>query len=87
MRTLAVVEGEIFAQANHQFPHRGVALQIHVLMLDVTPQPFNKNVVERSPPSIHADDHVFSLEDRSECIAGELRSLIAVEDLRFAVSA
>ena len=72
MRTLAVVEGEIFGQTNHQFPHRGVALQIHVLMLDVAPQPLNEDVVERSPPSIHADDHAFTLEYAGKGVAGEL---------------
>jgi len=37
MWALAVVKDEVFCQADHQFAHRGVTVQIHVLVLDVAP--------------------------------------------------
>lgn len=80
-------------QADHQFAHRGVALQIDVLVLDAAPEPFDEDVVEHSPPSIHghrpasADDNAFPFQLTGEGNAGELRALIAVEDFRLAVMA
>lgn len=38
VRPLAVVERKVFCQPNQQFPHRGVAIEVHVLMLDAAPQ-------------------------------------------------
>jgi len=49
-------------------------------MLDVAPQPLDEDIVERSPSSIHADEHLFTLEHAGEGFAGELRALIAIED-------
>ena len=78
--------GEIFCQVSHQIPRRGVVLQIHILVLDVAPSPLNEDVVEHSSPAIPADHHAFSLQDAGECIADELRALVAVEDIRLAMS-
>ena len=58
MRALGVVKWEIFGQTNHQFAHRGITLQIHVFILDVAPQPLDKDVVENASPAIHADDDI-----------------------------
>jgi hypothetical protein len=42
----AVVEVEILRQPEGQLGDRAVSLQIHILMLDATPQPFDKDVVQ-----------------------------------------
>lgn len=54
MRAFAVVKGEVLRQADQQLSHGGVALQIHVLVLDTAPQSLHKNIVKRSAASIHA---------------------------------
>ena len=46
MQALAVVQREVFAQPHQQFAHRGIALEIDVLVLDVTPQPLDKDDVK-----------------------------------------
>lgn len=56
-------------------------------MLDAAPEAFDEDVVEGSPPSIHADDYAFSFEHIGERHAGELRALVAVEDFGRAVVA
>ena len=38
VRPLCVVETEILAQPDHQLAHRGVAIEVHVFMLNVAPQ-------------------------------------------------
>jgi len=86
VRTLAVIKGEVLGQADYQFAHRGIALQIHVLMLDAAPEPLDEDVVERAPPSIHADGDTLAFQHAGEGFAGKLRALIAVEDFRLAVA-
>lgn len=53
VRTLAVIEDKVFRQTDHQFAHRGVTLQIHVLVLNGAPEPLDEDVVKHPPrPSI-----------------------------------
>ncbi len=42
-------------------------------MLDAAPEPFDEDVVERSPPSIPADDNAFTLQHTGEGVAVEYR--------------
>ena len=74
MWTLAVVQNKVVAQAQQQLAHLGIALEVNVLVLDVAPESFNKNVVKSSAPPVHADGDAFSLEYPSEVRAGELRA-------------
>jgi len=74
-------------QGNDQFIHRGVAVERHILILDVTPQTFDKNVVKSPAPAIHADGDVFALEHSRKGQTGELSTLVAVEYVRLAVGA
>ena len=37
VRAFAVVKGEVLGEADQQLPHRGVAVEVHVLVLDVAP--------------------------------------------------
>jgi hypothetical protein len=46
MRTFTVVKHEIPGQTDCQFTHRGVTLQIYILMLDAAPQTLDENVIE-----------------------------------------
>ena len=49
-------------------------------MLHAAPEPLDEDVVERSPPAIHADRHAFSFQYIGESRTGELRALVAVEE-------
>ena len=62
VRTFGVVEQKILAQPNHQFTHRGIAVEVDILVLDVAPQAFDKNVVKGPAASVHADLDLFALE-------------------------
>jgi len=87
MRTLGVVEHKILAQSNYQFAHRGIAVEVDILVLDVAPQTFYKNVVKGPAPSVHADFDLLALEYPCEAGAGELCALVAVEDVGLAIVA
>ncbi len=66
-------------QGNDQFIHRGVAVERHILILDVTPQAFDKNIVKSRASAIHADGDVFALKHLRKGQTGELSTLVAVE--------
>ena len=87
MRSLGVVEPEVLRQADRQLGHVGVALQVHILILHLRHKRSTKMLSKRPPAPVHADRHVFALEHAGEHIAGELRTLVAVEHLRPAVVA
>jgi len=50
-------------------------------VLEAAPQSLDKNVVKGPAATVHADGDAFAFERPGECIAGELRALIAVEYL------
>ncbi len=92
MRALAIVEREVFRQPQCQFRPIDIPLEINVLMLEASPQPFHKDVVQRpAPPTclprfawrrqVHADADLFAPEHPGEGRAAKLRALIAVKDL------
>ena len=58
---------------------------VDVVVLDRSPQPLDKHVIQRPPSSVHADPDTAFKEHRGELLAGELTSLIRVEDFRFSV--
>ena len=45
----------------------------------------NQHVVQGATAAIHADQDILGFQSTSECVAGELRTLIAVEDFGTAV--
>jgi len=55
-------------------------------MLEATPQPFDKNVVQCPALSIHADADVGIFPDSAdEGFAGELGTFISIEDFRCSI--
>src|SRR5687767_10273888 len=82
METLAIVELEVRAEAAPGGQYAAVVLQIDLFVLDCPPQPLHKHVVQRSAAAVHADPDFQIEQTRREVEARELRSLIAVEDLR-----
>ena len=61
-------------------------MQIEAFVFDRAPEPFNEHIVYCSPSAVHADSNVVSEQDAGKLWAGELASLVAVEDFRLAVA-
>jgi len=68
-------------QADLSLPAIAVGMQVHLLILDCSPQSFNEDVVVAALPSRPADSDSVSLQARHEVGGGELAPLIGVEDL------
>src|SRR6195952_1607954 len=62
-----------------------VGLQVDLFVLDRPPQPFDEDVVAPRAPAVHADGDPSLPQHAGEGVAGELRALVAIEDLRLAV--
>lgn len=70
--SLCVLERKVFAQAQHQLAHRGLALEVHVLVLDVAPESPNSGILKRSTRPVHANGDALALKHTGEAFAGEL---------------
>jgi len=82
MKPFGVVEPEIFPEAPGKIPDRFVVVQVEPFVLERAPEAFNKNVIKGSSPAIHADSDIPFLQWSEESLAGELASLVGIEDLR-----
>jgi hypothetical protein len=61
-------------------------VQIDLLVFDRTPEPFHEHVVSPCAASVHADRDPALQQQAGEGAAGELTSLIGVENFQLAVS-
>src|SRR5215467_15706569 len=84
MQSFAVVEIEIAADSRHERRRVFVVLDVNVFVLERSPEALNKDVVKDPSTAIHTDQDADALQAPGEFAAGELRTLIAVENLRSA---
>ena len=84
MRSAGVVEIQVAPQVGLGIGHRVVSLEIDLLVLDAFPESFDKDVVTPAALAIHADPDSVILQQPGEIAAGELATLIGVEDIRLA---
>jgi len=82
MRPDLIVEGHV---TRHTFARGSdglVGMEIHLLIFEAPPQPFDEDVVPPPPDPIHADLNSMRLQKPGEFLAGELAALVGVKDLR-----
>src|ERR1019366_4035298 len=82
VQAFVVVEPEVAGDARSCLRHRRVILQVHLLVFQRSPQALDKDVVHAAPAPVHTDGDPAPRQLPDELLAGELRSLIAVEDVR-----
>lgn len=85
MEPFCVVKLKVLRQAQLQFRHVNVPFQIHVFVLDASPESFDKDVVQCPAAPIHADRNVVQLEYAGKRIASELTALVGIKYLRDAI--
>src|SRR3954463_609176 len=82
MKTFLIVKPEVTFDAGSGFRHRRVVFQVHLLVFERTPQALDENVARAAPPPVHADRDRGRYQFSGKPVAGELRPLIAVENIR-----
>ena len=83
----AVVEAEMAADGRSGFGDAGIGAQTDFLVFDRPPEPLDEDVVAPGAFAVHADGDLGILQNLREVDAGELRSLVGIEDFRLAVAA
>ena len=68
------------------FRDRFVGSQVHLLVLDALPQPFDEHIILPASLPVHADLDPIGFQQAGEGVTCELASLICVEYLRRAVA-
>ena len=82
MQPLLIIEPEISLDSRSRLRYRFVVLQIHLLVLERSPQPLDEDVVPAASATIHANSDVPRRSFARELLTGELHPLVAVEDFR-----
>ena len=81
MQPFLVVKVEVAAQAVMRFLRVGIVVQVDFFVLDTAPQAFGQNVVQGTPPPIHADPNLRGREQLDVLRAREVAPLVTVPDL------
>jgi hypothetical protein len=81
MNPIRVVEEKVFVQASTGFRDSHVLMKVNLFIFDRSPESLHEDIVIHPTPAIHAD--AFSFKDSREIVAGKLRALIGVENLRY----
>ena len=82
MQPLSIVKLKISAQTGDGLQRRFVILDVDVFVFHAAPEPSDEDVVQRPSSPVHTDGDLALFENPSERAAGELRTLIGIEDLR-----
>lgn len=82
VRQLCIVETKIAGQTHPQLIHPCVAVEVDVFVFYAPPQPFNKDVAQRTPPAVHADFNASLFKMPVESPRVNCAPLVCVEDLR-----
>ena len=86
VKAVPVVELEPLPEALAQVGAVGKGSEVEIVVLERPPQPLDEDVVLNAPATVHADGDAVVLEQVREDLAGELRSLVGVEDLRGSIA-
>src|SRR5215212_8657625 len=86
MGPASIVEGQVPADRGASLADRVIGPEIDLLVLDRPPEPLDEDVVAPGTLAVHADGDAGLVQHAGEVVAGELRALIGVEDLRPAVA-
>src|SRR5258708_20120688 len=80
------VKGHPGTDAGPRLATVGVGFQMYFFIFDRAPQPFDEDVVHETAAAVHRNRDASRFKLAGECGAGELGSLVGVEDSRFAIS-
>jgi hypothetical protein len=80
-----VVEMEVAFESLSERRYRALVFPVKVLILDRSPEPFNKDIVQRAAPAIHADGDAFPRQAACKGKAGELDSLVGAQTAGWAL--
>src|SRR5258708_19670495 len=81
MQAILIVELKIRFQPSFRIRYRLIIFEIHLLILDASPESFDENSVQSSPAAIPTDANSCCLQATSKIHTGKLHSLVVVKNL------
>src|SRR5271155_6021890 len=81
-----IVEVEPGANTRPSLGNTGIGVEVDLLVFKAAPQPLDEDVVHAAPLAIHADRDPIAFQGAGEVVAGELATLIGIEDLGLTVA-
>ena len=81
VRSVLVIEEEVVDQSLDQKGDGVVGFEVEVFVFDRAPEAFNEHVVQGSASAIHADLDAFCFQVLCVSQAGELGTLVRIEDV------
>ncbi len=76
---------EIFFYALFCITYAVVSVQIYFFVFDALPKPFDKHMITPATLAVHTDLDTVILQQPGEFQAGELATLVSIEDIRLAM--
>src|SRR3954453_9055555 len=86
MGSAGVVKAEVTGERIPYLGHGIVGLEVYLLVLDGAPEPLHEHIVAPCASAVHADGDGVVGQQSGKRRAGELATLIGVEDLRLAMT-
>src|SRR5260370_35907764 len=81
MQAILIVELKMRFQPSFRIRYRLIIFEIHLLILDASPESFDENIVQSSPAAIPTDANSCCLQATSKIHTGKLHSLVVVKNL------
>src|SRR6476659_347178 len=86
MLAFVVIKAEPAANPRLGLGNALIGIEVDFLVFEAAPQPLNEDVVHAAALAVHADHHPVPLQCPGELVAGELATLVGIEDLGAAVA-
>jgi len=83
MKSLHIVEEEVFSQAITNLRDPLVVLEIDLLVFDGPPETLDKNIIVDPTTTVHANPDIPLFQPTGKLKAGKLTALIGIEDFGF----
>jgi hypothetical protein len=77
--SFCIVERKVFLQSQTSFQYVHIRTEIDILLFDASPEPFDEDIVQIAPTSIHADLNSVRFQYTCEPRTGEMTALVGVE--------
>src|ERR1700730_14119862 len=86
MLAFVVVEAEPGANPRLGLGNALIGIEVDFLVFEAAPEPLDEDVVHAAALAVHADHHPVPLQCPGEIVAGELATLVGIENLGAAVA-
>src|SRR6516225_4084738 len=86
MLALLIVKAEPGIDASLGLGDRRIGVEVDFLVFQASPQPLDEDIVHATTLAVHANSDLVPFQGAGEVVAGELATLVGIENLETAVA-